>query len=252
MQTKHGLGPAKSASFGEAPTDHEDPKERQPYDYRNTTYYTPKASYVEQQTTTSNNHVKFTDQHEKDTQGRSVPEHQDAQGRNPQGGYQPLAIESSLNKNYREEIEELRQQLLKAKDNSKLYNEIDELKHQLRSSNQEIQQLREDLKKAEACRDQENAKSNNFNQEQNRRCQEMEERLYQKDRELNDLRIEIGEQRTSYHDAKQTMIDQENKIKQVEQSYDQLKATFESKITELDHEKIELGKELDDAAHKNQ
>ena len=52
-------------------------------------------------------------------------------------------------------------------------------------------------------------------------------------------------------EAKQTTIDQENKIQQVEQSYDKLKATYEAKIAELDQDKIDLGKELDDAALKN-
>lgn len=69
---------------------------------------------------------------------------------------------------------------------------------------------------------------------------------------MGDLRTQLGEQSTQNHEAKRTMIDQESKIKQVEKQYDQLQSTYESKIKELDQEKMDLGKELDDAAAKNQ
>ena len=40
-------------------------------------------------------------------------------------------------------------------------------------------------------------------------------------------------------------------IKKIEDQYDQLKSSYESKLTELDREKLDLGKELDEAATKN-
>lgn len=101
-------------------------------------------------------------------------------------------------------------------------------------------------------RDQEKVKNSNMSQGQSRQFEELQDQLYQKDHELNDLRMELGEQRGAYNEAKQTMIDQESKIKHVEKSYDQLKATYESKIAELDQDKMDLGKELDEAALKNQ
>ena len=48
------------------------------------------------------------------------------------------------------------------------------------------------------------------------------------------------------------MLDQESKIKKIEDQYDELKRSYESKLTELDREKLDLGKELDEAATKNQ
>lgn len=53
-------------------------------------------------------------------------------------------------------------------------------------------------------------------------------------------------------EAKQTAADQENKIRQIEGQYDQLKSSYESKLAEVDQEKLDLGKELDEAANKNQ
>lgn len=48
------------------------------------------------------------------------------------------------------------------------------------------------------------------------------------------------------------MADQEDKIRQIEGQYDQLKSSYESKLAEVDQEKLDLGKELDEAANKNQ
>jgi len=47
------------------------------------------------------------------------------------------------------------------------------------------------------------------------------------------------------------MIDQENKIRKIEDQYDHLKSSYETKLTEVDQEKLDLGKELDEAASKN-
>jgi chromosome segregation ATPase len=135
----------------------------------------------------------------------------------PSGTYQPqqFAIETN-NKKYLDEIEDLRHQLMKAKDHSKYQDEILDLKHQLRRANQESKQLRDDYDLVEKERDQERQRSKDHNQGQSRQVEEVQERLYQKDRELNDLRAELGSRRNQHEEAKQTMMDQENKIRQVE------------------------------------
>jgi len=48
----------------------------------------------------------------------------------------------------------------------------------------------------------------------------MQEKLYQRDRELDDSKMDLDGARRQAEEAKRTILDQEHKIQQVEQSYD--------------------------------
>lgn len=111
MKTAGALGPTKSASFGEHATDVEDVRDRYNNDYQKRSY-APKSSYQEK---SSGRRVHIVDDKNAKTNTSDAY------------GYQPMSLENNKNNRYLEEIEDLRAQLLKAKDHSKFNEEIHEL-----------------------------------------------------------------------------------------------------------------------------